>query len=55
MFNVLSSFQKRIRNIQRTMSSPMRLSDADSPGRTPRRQNQDTRSPSAFGTPRKYI
>ncbi|XP_050597960.1 DNA replication licensing factor MCM4 [Bombus affinis] len=34
------------------MSSPMRLSDADSPGRTPRRQNQDTRSPSAFGTPR---
>lgn len=36
------------------MSSPMRLSDVDSPGRTPRRQTQSTRSP-VFGTPRKYL
>lgn len=31
----------------------MRLSATDSPGRTPRRQIQ--RSPSVFGTPRKYL
>lgn len=37
------------------MSSPMRLSATDSPGRTPRRQIQTNRSPSAFGTPRKYL
>lgn len=36
------------------MSSPIRLSATDSPGRTPRRQIQ-SRSPSAFGTPRKYL
>ncbi|KOX68806.1 DNA replication licensing factor MCM4 [Melipona quadrifasciata] len=34
------------------MSSPVRMSGTDSPGRTPRRQIQGTRSPSAFGTPR---
>ncbi|XP_043511866.1 DNA replication licensing factor MCM4 [Frieseomelitta varia] len=34
------------------MSSPARVSGTDSPGKTPRRQVQGTRSPSTFGTPR---
>lgn len=33
----------------------MRLSATDSPGRTPRRQIQTNRSPSAFGTPRNAV